>query len=224
MNAEPGAAREDAGPFRLYDRWPAIHLAIALAVLSLAAAHRAWLAAHPSWLWFAVVAIPVLAAHEWEEFGFPGGFRRWFNVEVCRSSNPDGPLTKKQAALNHMPLMLVFPFLALVGTRWPWLGMVALFSLVADGVFHIAATSLTRRYSPGTITAAALYLPAGAAAAYVFTSSGRLSPAGVLTAAFSGVLVLGIFLFLPILLGPHGRGNRTAARSAAASPGSGPGR
>lgn len=208
MDDQHVSGRDDAGPLRLYDRWPAIHIAIATAVLVAGVLNRPWLNANTSWLWFVVLAIPVLAAHEWEEFGFPGGFRRWFNVDVCRSTDPDTPLTKKQAALNHMPLMLLFPFLAVVGTRWPWIGLAGLYSLVADGFFHLSASGITRRYSPGLVTALLLYLPLGVSATYYLVATGQVSLTGLLAAVFSGVLGLNFFLFIPMLRPARLEGNQ----------------
>lgn len=191
---QPG---DDAGPGRLYDRWPWLHLAIAVLMLAAAALAWPWAREHPRWLWFLFLPIPVLALHQWEEFVLPGGYLPWFNGQVYRSRNPYFPLSKKLAALNHMPLMVLFPLLALLGSLWPFVGLGGLYGLMADGLFHIAATAAAGRYVPGTVTALLLYLPLGFSATHHFVSAGEVSLGGFLLAAFGGVLVLNAFVFLP---------------------------
>lgn len=196
MRTPPGSATEDAGPFRLYERWPLLHLAVATVIVIVGAWHWPWVMEHDRWLWFGVVAIPMLALHEWEEFVYPGTYRRWFNVDVCGSGDPELPLTKRSAAFYQMPLIVIFPLLALLGARWPFLGLAGLYGLAADALFHLAATSLTRRYSPGTITALLLYIPVTISATWFLVADGQVSLAELLAAVLTGVLGFTLLLFL----------------------------
>jgi len=197
MPEQRNATRDDNGPFAVYARWPAIHLGIGAAVLAVAAFTWPWAADNPRWLWFLVLAIPVLVLHEFEENGFPGGFRRWFNLDICLSPDAESPLTKKQLALNHMPLMVVYPVVAFVGARWPWFGLAGIYALVADGFLHLSATGITRRYSPGTATGLLLYMPLGVFATWYLVAGGDVSPAGLLAAVLLGSILLNVFVFLP---------------------------
>jgi hypothetical protein len=186
-----------AGPFGLWDRWPWIHLAIAGLVVAGAAATWPLVLDHPAWLWFFVLPIPILALHEWEEFVLPGGFARWFNLEVCRSDDPWRPYSRQEGARQHMPLMVLYPLLALLGTRWPWIGLAGIFALLADAMFHLSMTAVWRRYSPGTVTALLLYFPLGFAATHRFVAAGEINMVWLLVAAFGGVAGYNIFLSLP---------------------------
>jgi hypothetical protein len=197
--AEPDAA----GPLRVYERWPVLHLVIAAGIVVAGLLNRTWLAANPTWFWFLFAAIPILAVHEWEEFRFPGGFRQWYNTDLCRSNDANAPLTAKEAAINHMPLMLLFPLLAVLASRWPWIGLVGIYALLADAMFHTSATGYTRRYSPGLVTALLLYLPLAFAATWFLVSNGDVSLAALLAAAFAGTVGFNIFLFLPLLRTPR---------------------
>lgn len=197
MREEAIATADESGPLRLYESWPWIHLLIAGAVVAAAAATWPWALENPRWLWFLVLAIPVVALHEWEEFVFPGGFSRWYNTYICRSTNPAYPFTAGQAAASHMPLMVLYPLLAVLGARWPWIGLMGLYALLADAIFHIMATAAIRRYSPGTVTSLLLYVPLGVGATHYFVAAGEVTPTELMLAFFAGVLGLNVFLFLP---------------------------
>jgi len=187
----------DAGPGRLYDRWPWLHLALAGLLVGGAAVTWPWALEHPRWLWFFFLAIPVLVLHQFEEFVLPGGFTPWFNTHLFRSGNPYFPLHKQQAALNHLPLLILFPILAVLGSRWPFVGLGGLLGLFADGVLHVTAVAATGRYAPGAVTAVVLYLPLGFSATHYFVRTGEVSLAGLLVSGFAAVLILNALVFLP---------------------------
>jgi hypothetical protein len=197
MHLPTFASLDDAGPGGLYDRWPWIHLVIGVLVIASAALTWPWAGEHPRWLWFLVLPVSILTLHQWEEFGVPGGFVPWFNRQVYRSRNPDFPLSRKLAAANHMSLLILLPLLAVLGSRWPFVGLGTLYGLMADGMFHLTSAAAAGRYVPGVITGALLYLPLGIIGTHRFVSSGEVSLAGLLLAASGGVLTLTVFLFLP---------------------------
>jgi Protein of unknown function with HXXEE motif len=200
--------RHDAGSRGLYHRWPWIHLAIGVLIVAATALTWPWAREHPRWLWFLLLPVPILTLHQWEEFVLPGGFVPWFNQRFYQSRNPDFPLSRKLAAANHMPLLILLPVLAWLGSYWPFVGLGTLYGLMADGMFHLAAAAAAGRYVPGLVTGVLLYLPLGFAATHRFVSAGEVSLAGFLVAAFGGVLVLNTFLFLPT----HLLARREAAR------------
>jgi Protein of unknown function with HXXEE motif len=195
---EQGNAAQNSGPFGLYDRWPYVHVAIGVIVVAGAAITWPLAATHPRWLWFLVLTLPVLIVHQFEESAFPGGFLRWFNLYIWLSPDPERPLSKKQLAMNHMPLMLLYPAAALAGTRWPWFGLAGIYALVADALFHLSGTGITRRYSPGVVTGVLLYIPLGTFATWYLVAGGDVSPAGLLAAALLGSISLNFFQFAPI--------------------------
>src|SRR5579872_1578270 len=100
---------------------------------------------------------PVLyLAHILEE---APGFIAWFN-SIVKPPMRDGNLV----AMNE-PSVAITALLAIVAavalrrgailTLFAWLS----YFFFANGIFHIVATIALRRYSPGVVTAALLYLP-----------------------------------------------------------------
>ena len=186
-----------AGPARLYDRWPWIHLGVVVLMGAAAAATWPWVLENPRWLWFFFLAVPALVLHELEEFVLPGDYHAWFNRHFYGSANPFFPMTKLQATMNHMPLLPLFLLLGVLGSRWPFVGMGGLYGLLADGVLHITATASGRRYSPGVVTSLLLYLPLALAGTHHFVATGEISTAGLIAAGFGGVVVFSVVAFLP---------------------------
>jgi Protein of unknown function with HXXEE motif len=196
MHVKASDARDDRGPFGLYDRWPFVHLVIGAALVAVAAYTWPWATDHPRWMWFLFLTVPVLIVHQFEESAFPGGFRRWFNRYVCFSPDDDRPLSKKQMAFNHMPLMVLYPTVAFVGSRWPWFGLAGIYALVADGFFHLSGTGITRRYSPGAATGLLLYIPLGVFATWYLVAGRDVTAFGLLAAVLLGAIGLNGFMFL----------------------------
>src|SRR4051812_11952887 len=106
-------------------------------------------------------ALPIAAAaHIFEEFVFPGGFKAWYaryRPETATSFTP-------AFAIGINALLLVGCVSPLLNGTSPqsialWLTLAAL--LVGNMGFHARAALKMREYSPGLVTALLLYLPLG---------------------------------------------------------------
>lgn len=69
-----------------------------------------------------VVILLILIArgfHTFEEYTFPGGFVRWFNLSYFESENENFPLSIKKAFFTDvLALVIIMGVTALVGTRF----------------------------------------------------------------------------------------------------------
>ena len=106
-------------------------------------------------LWLPAIAV---AAHLVEEFVWPGGFADWY-----RAYRPE-----RAASVTTRYLVIVNAVLVLIALLPPvlrhsprglafWLIVAAIGA--TNGLFHIWATISGRRYSPGVVTGALVYLP-----------------------------------------------------------------
>jgi hypothetical protein len=99
----------------------------------------------------------IYAAHILEE---APGYMRWVNGIVDHPFPDQGHFFA-----GNLPSIAMTALIAVVAAitlnRGVLLVMLAWLSyfMFANGIFHIVATLVLRRYSPGTITAALLYLP-----------------------------------------------------------------
>lgn len=99
----------------------------------------------------------IYAAHIAEE---APGYIRWLNSVVDR-----GVADRGHFFADNWPSMMITALIAAIAAatlhRAALLAMLAwlAYFFFANGLFHIIATVVLRRYSPGVITAVALYLP-----------------------------------------------------------------
>ncbi len=99
----------------------------------------------------------IYAAHILEE---APGYMRWVNSIVDHPFPDQGHFFA-----GNLPSMTITALIAVAAAitlnRGVLLGMLAwlAYFMFANAIFHIVATVVLRRYSPGTITSAVLYLP-----------------------------------------------------------------
>ena len=99
----------------------------------------------------------IYAAHILEE---APGYIRWVNSVVDHGYADHGHFFA-----GNLPSITITALIAVIAAatldRGALLAMLAWLSyfMFANAIFHIVATAVLRRYSPGTITAAVLYLP-----------------------------------------------------------------
>jgi len=125
------------------------------------------------------------AAHIFEEFVFPGGFKAWYaryRPETATSFTPG-------FAIGINALLLVGCSLPLLNGRTPqmvalWLTLAAV--VAGNAVFHARATFRMREYSPGLATALLLYVPLAVLGYVHFVRAGEASSGTAITAALLG--------------------------------------
>jgi len=131
-------------------------------------------------------ALPLAAAaHIFEEFVFPGGFKTWYaryRPETATSFTP-------AFAIGINALLLVGCMSPLINGASPqsialWLTLAAL--LVGNMGFHARAALKMREYSPGLVTALLLYLPLGVVGFIHFLRTGQASAGTAIVAALLG--------------------------------------
>ena len=143
-----------------YQNWAKMTLPLALSIgliLFSSAGKISWITLLV-WLQF-----PAYLLHEFEEHAWPGGFKRFFNVEMFHSKNPDLPLNDTIIFwVNILAIWTVFPVCALLAQNgYPAFGVfLPLFSLF-DATLHIAVGCIKRKYNPGLIASLFLNYPVG---------------------------------------------------------------
>lgn len=99
-----------------------------------------------------------VALHNVEEFGWPGGFPRWYRAYRPRFAT--SMTTRFFIIVNGIALLmcaLAALFIANPFGVGLWLMFAAL--VAANTLFHVRGCLATKSYSPGTVTALALYVP-----------------------------------------------------------------
>jgi hypothetical protein len=143
-----------------------------------------------TWLWWAPLA--TVSLHITEEFVCPGGFAAWdrsYRSAIRKS------ITSRLHIIINAALLLVCVQVGLLARSTDveaqgvgvaaWLTIAAL--LFSNAVFHGIGTVRTRAYSPGVVTAIALYIPLAPLGYWYFLHNGQVAwPTATGTAVAGG--------------------------------------
>ena len=114
-------------------------------------------------LFLILVQTPLYMLHETEEYIFPGGFGRFFNVDILKLKTEDEPVNENFIFyVNVILIWIILPAFGLLATKDYQYGLwIPYFSLFA-GVAHIALGIKARKpYNPGLIISLLLNIPVG---------------------------------------------------------------
>lgn len=171
--------------------WPKTALGLAVLLCIVFYLERGWFFRNADWVFW--VHLPVLMVHQFEEYGFPGGFKEWWNLHLWESGDENFPLDwSTSAKVNVVGGWIPFTIMALIGSNWggallviPFIGIMG---SLHNAWFHLTYT-VTDTYSPGTVTSLVLYMPLTAYAIYVFYSTGQVSILELVLAFVLGGLI-----------------------------------
>lgn len=149
-------------------------------------------------LFLILLQTPLYMIHETEEYIFPGGFGRFFNIDILKLQTPDKPVDETFIFYVNVLLIWIFlPAFGLLAIQDYQYGLwIPYFSFFA-GVAHIALGVKARKpYNPGMVISLLLNIPVG------LWSILYLVEQGVLPNAFLNhhlAIGLGVNLVLPVM-------------------------
>ena len=141
---------------------PFISLAVAVFFALVAWKRREEFETRPYFHWFIYLHLTAVGLHQFEEYGWPGGFRDRF-VTVFRIDMAESlvPSALSLEVLNAFGLMVIFGLVGWLGTRVPWVGLGLLFVNFGNGFFHLVYSVTQMVYLPGTVSGTVLYMTLG---------------------------------------------------------------
>jgi len=129
-------------------------------------------AAVPASVVLVYLGLPIYMLHQLEEHD-ADRFRRFFNA-ILRPRRR-GLTVGDVFVINILGVWVTFVAAILAAARAdPGWGLVIAYALVVNGLIHVAAAVKFRRYNPGLATAVALFLPVGAAQAFLLADASAL--------------------------------------------------
>jgi hypothetical protein len=114
-------------------------------------------------LFLILLQTPLYMLHEAEEYIFPGGFGKFFNMDIFSLQIADKPLDENFIFFVNVSIIwIILPFFGLLSIRdYAWGLWIPYFSLFA-GLAHVAlALKARKRYNPGLIVSLFLNIPVG---------------------------------------------------------------
>jgi hypothetical protein len=140
----------------------------------------------------------VFVAHFLEE---GPGFVAWFNEHVARGITPELFRSVNYSALGITIVVVALEWVSesrvSAAVAVAWLG----FLMLANALFHIAATLADGAYTPGVVTAVLLYLPFYTWVLSRVLGAGRLPVSAVVAAAVAGAMPMLIHGYLIVFRG-----------------------
>jgi hypothetical protein len=179
-----------------HGRWPLASAAFLVPAWGAVLAKRDALRADDYWV--AALGLPILFAHQTEEWVRPGGFLPFCNERLLGSDRPTWPLTERDGF--HVNVTLGWGSAIAAAALWRRSALpaaVVLWMEVGNTALHTGMAVRERRYNPGLVTGLALMGAHAAASARALRRSGRL---GRREAATAFALGLAIDASLPVTM------------------------
>jgi hypothetical protein len=149
-------------------------------------------------LFLLLLQTPLYMLHEAEEYIFPGGFGKFFNMDIMKFDTPDKPLDENFIfAINIVLIWVILPTFGLLAAHDYQYGLwLPYFSFFA-GISHIAlGIKARKRYNAGLIVSLLLNIPVGAWSVFYLVNQGLLPNIFLNPHFFIG---LGLNLALPVI-------------------------
>ncbi len=149
-------------------------------------------------LFLLLLQTPLYMLHETEEYIFPGGFGKFFNIDILKLETEDKPVDENFVFyVNVILVWIILPIFGLLAANNYQYGLwIPYFSFFA-GVAHIALGIKARKpYNPGLVISLLLNIPVGT------WSILYLVDHGILPNIFLNphlVIGLGVNLVLPVM-------------------------
>jgi hypothetical protein len=149
-------------------------------------------------LFLILLQTPLYMLHETEEYVFPGGFAKFFNMEIFKLDTADEPLGEKFIFfVNVLLIWIILPTFGLLAAIDYQYGLwIPYFSFFA-GVAHIALALKARKiYNPGLIVSLVLNIPVGLWSIF-YLANHQLLQNAILNPHLA--IGLGVNLILPVM-------------------------
>ena len=149
-------------------------------------------------LFVLLLQTPLYMLHQTEEYVFPGGFAKFFNMQIFNLETEDEPVNQNFIFyVNVLLIWILLPTFGLLATIDYQFGLwIPYFSFFA-GIAHIAlAIKARKRYNPGLVISLLVNIPIGLWSIFFLINQGVLS-----SFFLNGHLVigLGINAILPVM-------------------------
>jgi len=169
-----------------HGRWPWAAAALVGPTWGAAVARRGDLRRGDAWV--AMLGLPILVAHQTEEWVRPGGFLPFCNERLLGSDRPTWPLTERDGF--HVNVTVGWGSAVLAAAVWRRSAAPAVFVLwleAGNAAMHGAMAARERRYNPGLVTALGLMAVHATAGTRALRRSGRVTKRQEFLASAAGL-------------------------------------
>jgi hypothetical protein len=98
--------------------------------------------------------------HQFEEYIYPGGFKKTVNIKILKTGDPNFPLSDRLSFIINIGAWLLFIIAAIAGFSAIWLPVMLLFFNFGNALGHVFFGSIKlRNYNPGFFSSLFLIIP-----------------------------------------------------------------
>ncbi len=145
------------------------------------------------------IHLALLLLHQFEEYVYPGGFKRFYNENIWRKSFlTRNPLSNSGIILVNIGLAwTVYLYSAITHETQLWLALGLLGITILNGLLHTILGMVQKQYNPGFITGLFLCIPFGM---YALIRIGQVASMEDIRAAITvfamGIMLVPTFIFI----------------------------
>ena len=128
-------------------------------------------------LFLLLMTIPLYMIHQTEEYIFPGGFRKFFNMDIFRTGHADAPMGNQFIFyVNILYIWILLPLFGMLSSFDYTYGLWMSYFFFFAGVGHIALAIKARKlYNPGLMVSCLINIPYGAYLVYYLWNNGFIT-------------------------------------------------
>ncbi|HML06104.1 MAG TPA: HXXEE domain-containing protein [Methanobacterium sp.] len=115
------------------------------------------------------IQIPIYLLHQFEEHAWPGGFRKYVNLNIFKVKNAEYPLSDLSVFWINIPIIWVLmPIFAALSYLNLFFGLWIPYFAVLNSLTHVIAAIVKREYNPGLVVSLLLGIPVAGYALWLF--------------------------------------------------------
>lgn len=149
-------------------------------------------------LFLLLMTIPLYMIHQTEEYIFPGGFAKFFNLDIFKVGREDAPMgTEFIFYVNILYIWILLPVFGILASYDYTYGIWMSYFFFFAGVGHIAlGIKAKKKYNPGLVVSCLINIPYGAYLVYYLYQNHLLMNPWMNIHMLIG---LGLNLILPVM-------------------------
>ena len=149
-------------------------------------------------LFLLLMTIPLYMIHQTEEYIFPGGFAKFFNMDIFRTGRADAPMeTEFIFYVNIIYIWILLPLFGILSSVNYTYGLWMSYFFFFAGAAHIVlAVKAKKKYNPGLVVSCLVNIPYGAYLVYYLHNIGLIANPWINVHMLAG---LALNLILPVM-------------------------
>ena len=152
-------------------------------------------------IWFFWMLLPLYLVHQFEEYVWPGGFKDEVNNILMKRPSCDFPINDQRAFLvNILYIWIYVPVCAIISFKAVIFPVSALVFSTINGLLHLGAGLLRRKYNPGLLASLFLNVPFGLYVIFNMINNKLITSSQLIVGTFLGFILHAMMIVYFIII------------------------